>query len=177
MCPALICCSCQTRFEGPQTYFSFTFFSPLSSAIGDTPGPVLGPGVSQLDRHTHAALFTPNQVARQSWYSWLSFLHSLQLWQVALKRVSGRFGTGVLSYFLFIKTLLLFNVFLFLVTGAFLVLPQALFPPVPSAHKPSFCGLELLTGGVSCHAVEVLPNFDRELTETASWFRAILQIL
>ncbi|XP_051240666.1 transmembrane channel-like protein 6b [Dicentrarchus labrax] len=83
--------------------------------------------------------------ARQSWYSWLSFLHSLQLWQVALKRVSGRFGTGVLSYFLFLKTLLFFNIFLFLVTGAFLVLPQAVHPPVLPAER-NFSGLELLTG-------------------------------
>lgn len=86
---------------------------------------------------------------RQSWYSWLSFLHSLQLWQVALKRVSGRFGTGVLSYFLFLKTLLFFNLFLFLVTGAFLVLPQAVHPPVPVENR-SFSGLELFTGAVSC---------------------------
>ncbi|XP_053191813.1 transmembrane channel-like protein 6b [Scomber japonicus] len=83
--------------------------------------------------------------ARQSWYSWLSFLHSLQLWQVALKRVSGRFGTGVLSYFLFLKTLLFFNLFLFLVTGVFMVLPQAVHPPVPPENR-SFSGLELLTG-------------------------------
>ncbi|KAI9533887.1 hypothetical protein NQZ68_018255 [Dissostichus eleginoides] len=84
--------------------------------------------------------------ARQGWYSWLSFMHSLHLWQVPLKRVSGRFGSGVLSYFLFLKTLLFFNVFLFLVTGAFMVLPQALHPPAPSAGRPSFTGLELLTG-------------------------------
>ncbi|XP_071381230.1 transmembrane channel-like protein 6b [Centroberyx affinis] len=85
--------------------------------------------------------------ARQSWYSWLSFLHSLQLWQVPLKRVSGRFGTGVLSYFLFLKTLLFFNLFLFLVIGAFLVLPQAVHPPalLPQGRAP-FSGLELLTG-------------------------------
>lgn len=94
--------------------------------------------------------FCPVQAARQSWYSWLSFLHSLQLWQVALKRVSGRFGTGVLSYFVFIKTLLLFNAFLLLVTGAFLVIPQALFPPVRAGPR-SFYGLELLTGAVSSH--------------------------
>ncbi|KAF3844027.1 hypothetical protein F7725_016075, partial [Dissostichus mawsoni] len=84
--------------------------------------------------------------ARQGWYSWLSFMHSLHLWQVPLKRVSGRFGSGVLSYFLFLKTLLFFNVFLFLVTGAFMVLPQALHPPAPTAGRPSFTGLELLTG-------------------------------
>ncbi|XP_034398943.1 transmembrane channel-like protein 6b isoform X2 [Cyclopterus lumpus] len=84
--------------------------------------------------------------ARQSWYSWLSFLHSLQLGQVALKRVSGRFGSGVLSYFLFLKTLLFFNLFLFLVTGVFLVLPQAVHPPVLPAGRASFSGLELLTG-------------------------------
>ncbi|XP_061625843.1 transmembrane channel-like protein 6b isoform X3 [Phyllopteryx taeniolatus] len=84
--------------------------------------------------------------ARQSWYSWLSFVHSLQLWQVALKRVSGRFGSGVLSYFVFLKTLLFFNIFLFLLTGLFMVLPQAVHPPALSNGRRSFTGLELFTG-------------------------------
>ncbi|CAN9509916.1 unnamed protein product [Ophioblennius macclurei] len=88
---------------------------------------------------------------RHSWYSWLSFLHSLQLWQLLLKRVGGRFGSGVLSYFVFLRMLLFFNLFLFLVTGAFMVLPQAVHPPdpAPSAANRSFAGLELLTGAGS----------------------------
>ncbi|XP_028316437.1 transmembrane channel-like protein 6b [Gouania willdenowi] len=83
---------------------------------------------------------------RQSWYSCLSFLHSLHVWQFLLKKVSGRFGSGVLSYFLFLKMLLLYNLFLFLVTGAFMVLPQAVHPPEESERKRPFSGLELLTG-------------------------------
>ncbi|XP_013869463.1 transmembrane channel-like protein 6b [Austrofundulus limnaeus] len=82
----------------------------------------------------------------KSWYTWSSFIHSRQMWKVPLKRVSGRFGTGVLSYFLFLKTLLFFNVFLFLVMGTFLVLPQAVYPPEVPANRRSFSGLELLTG-------------------------------
>ncbi|XP_053489892.1 transmembrane channel-like protein 6b [Ictalurus furcatus] len=83
---------------------------------------------------------------RQSWYSWLSFLSSLQLWQTALKTVSGRFGTGVLSYFVFLRKLFFFNVFLFLVTGLFLVVPQAVRPPKLTSVPSVQYGLEVLTG-------------------------------
>ncbi|XDV51101.1 hypothetical protein PO909_020047 [Leuciscus waleckii] len=85
---------------------------------------------------------------RHGWYGWLSFLSSLQLWQTALKCVGGHFGTGVLSYFLFLRTLLFFNVFLFLVTGLFLVVPQAVVAPDPGRNTSvtSLWGLEVLTG-------------------------------
>uniref|UniRef100_A0A1A8JMB0 Transmembrane channel-like protein n=1 Tax=Nothobranchius kuhntae TaxID=321403 RepID=A0A1A8JMB0_NOTKU len=57
----------------------------------------------QKDKHTHSSskLHCCSQqkyyiiiALRRSWYSCLSFLHSLHLWQMPLKRVSSRFGVA-----------------------------------------------------------------------------------
>ncbi|XP_019499986.1 PREDICTED: transmembrane channel-like protein 6 isoform X2 [Hipposideros armiger] len=77
----------------------------------------------------------------------LSALHVLTPWRYALKRIGGQFGSSVLSYFLFLKTLLAFNVVLLLPLLAFTVGVQAAFPPEPLGSVPAFTGLELLTGG------------------------------
>ncbi|XP_037544485.1 transmembrane channel-like protein 6 [Nematolebias whitei] len=71
---------------------------------------------------------------------------SLKLWQSPLKRLSERYGSGVLSYFLFLRTLLFLNLLLFVITGLFLVSPQAFHPPPHNSQPSSFSGLDLLTG-------------------------------
>lgn len=73
-------------------------------------------------------------------------------WRYALKRIGGQFGSSVLSYFLFLKTLLAFNVLLLLPLLAFIVGVQAAFPPASPGSVPTFTGLELLTGGVRAHS-------------------------
>ncbi|XP_030885051.1 transmembrane channel-like protein 6 isoform X4 [Leptonychotes weddellii] len=80
----------------------------------------------------------------------LGGLHALRPWHYALKQIGGQFGSSVLSYFLFLKTLLAFNALLLLPLLAFIVGVQAAFPPpAPPGSVPSFTGLELLTGGVT----------------------------
>ncbi|XP_054832982.1 transmembrane channel-like protein 6 isoform X2 [Eublepharis macularius] len=82
---------------------------------------------------------------RNLWYSLLSFLHALQPWHYSLKQISGRFGSSILSYFVFLKTLLMFNLFIFLILLVFVVAMQAAYPPA-TPNNITFTGLEPLTG-------------------------------
>ncbi|XP_019397319.1 PREDICTED: transmembrane channel-like protein 5 isoform X1 [Crocodylus porosus] len=68
---------------------------------------------------------------------------SLQLWQKTLKIIGGKFGTSVLSYFVFLTWLLTFNMFSFLVNFSFVTIPQFI---AAGSNNLSFTGLELLTG-------------------------------
>ncbi|KAM9537490.1 transmembrane channel-like protein 6 isoform 1-T1 [Guaruba guarouba] len=79
------------------------------------------------------------------WYRLLSLLPAVQPWHYALKQIGGRFGSSVLSYFLFLKMLLMFNIVSFLILLVFVVALQAAYPPA-SANPQPFTGLELLTG-------------------------------
>lgn len=85
---------------------------------------------------------------RGLWYRLLSLLRSARPWHYALKQIGGRFGSSVLSYFLFLKTLFMFNFFSFFILLAFVVVVQAVYPPAPVSPQP-FTGLELLTGAGS----------------------------
>ena len=52
---------------------------------------------------------------------------SLELWAGHMKKIDGNFGSGVTSYFLFIKWLFLVNIPLFFLVFTFVSLPQLLY--------------------------------------------------
>ncbi|NWX62759.1 TMC6 protein, partial [Promerops cafer] len=89
--------------------------------------------------------FSSPQGCRGLWYRLLSLLRAAQPWHYALKQIGGRFGSSVLSYFLFLKTLLMLNFFSFFILLAFVVVLQAVYPTASVSPQP-FTGLELLTG-------------------------------
>ncbi|BFZ03739.1 hypothetical protein BsWGS_06778 [Bradybaena similaris] len=74
------------------------------------------------------------------------------LWRSHLKTIEGCFGTSVLSYFIFLKWMLLVNIPIFLLTFSFLVIPQILFRYYKteqqsfSHEREDFTGIEILTG-------------------------------
>lgn len=77
--------------------------------------------------------------------------YTLQLWHTPLKKIEGNFGTDVLSYFVFLKWLLLLNIPTLLLTVGFIVVPQVLFRwfqqnPKGYVSAEDFTGVELLTG-------------------------------
>ncbi|XP_049428690.1 transmembrane channel-like protein 5 [Epinephelus fuscoguttatus] len=84
---------------------------------------------------------------RRCGYSLSSARQTLQLWQGIMKEISGKFGTSVLSYFVFLKWLLMFNIFSFLVNFGFITIPLLVYDLTPNIPpNVSFSGLEILTG-------------------------------
>ncbi|XP_010014957.1 PREDICTED: transmembrane channel-like protein 5, partial [Nestor notabilis] len=71
------------------------------------------------------------------------YFHLLQLQYKTLKVIGAEFGTSVLSYFIFLKWLLTFNIFSFLINFSFITIPQFV---AAEPNNLSFTGLELLTG-------------------------------
>ncbi|XP_077490271.1 uncharacterized protein LOC144101114 isoform X1 [Amblyomma americanum] len=54
----------------------------------------------------------------------------LTMWSSALKTIEGHFGTGVVSYFLFLRWLLLLNLLMFLMPVLFIITPHSILPTV-----------------------------------------------
>ncbi|KAF6272508.1 transmembrane channel like 5 [Rhinolophus ferrumequinum] len=80
---------------------------------------------------------------RRSKNSLSELLSSINLWQKVLKVIGGKFGTSVLSYFNFLRWLLKFNIFSFIVTFSFIIIPQL---TVAAENTLPFTGLEFFTG-------------------------------
>ncbi|XP_034542712.1 transmembrane channel-like protein 5 [Notolabrus celidotus] len=84
---------------------------------------------------------------RRCGYGINSTRQTLVLWQGIMKEIGGKFGTSVLSYFLFLKWLLFFNIFSFLVNFCFITIPMLVDDHSPNVPpNVTFRGLELLTG-------------------------------
>ncbi|XP_052263365.1 transmembrane channel-like protein 7 isoform X2 [Dreissena polymorpha] len=88
---------------------------------------------------------------------WRHFKYSIaevgyffKLWRGHLKKIEGHFGSGVLSYFLFLKWLFYINIPVFILTFGFVILPQILYEHLGRGSSGStnttFKGWELLTG-------------------------------
>ncbi|XP_026214685.1 transmembrane channel-like protein 5 [Anabas testudineus] len=88
-----------------------------------------------------------SRTLRRCGYSLKSASQTLELWQGIMKEISGKFGTSVLSYFVFLKWLLMFNIFSFLINFGFITIPLLVYDPLPNIPpNVSFRGLEILTG-------------------------------
>ncbi|XP_068585181.1 transmembrane channel-like protein 5 [Cebidichthys violaceus] len=101
---------------------------------------------------------------RRCGYSISSARQTLELWQGIMKEIGGKFGTSVLSYFVFLKWLLMFNIFSFLVNFGFITIPLLVYDPSPNIPpNVSFTGLELLSGaGYFHHTVMYYGGYSNE---------------
>ncbi|XP_003266132.2 transmembrane channel-like protein 5 isoform X2 [Nomascus leucogenys] len=80
---------------------------------------------------------------RRSKNSLSEILNSISLWQKTLKIIGGKFGTSILSYFNFLRWLLKFNIFSFILNFSFIIIPQF---TVAEKNTLQFTGLEFFTG-------------------------------
>ncbi|MBZ3886343.1 Transmembrane channel-like protein 5 [Sciurus carolinensis] len=98
---------------------------------------------TQVLRCCTQCLSSCSQAYQRSRNSISELLNTTSLWQKMLKVIRGKFGTSVLSYFNFLKWLLKFNIFSFIVNFFFLVIPQL---TVAEKNTLLFTGLEFFTG-------------------------------
>uniref|UniRef100_H2MDF0 Transmembrane channel-like protein n=1 Tax=Oryzias latipes TaxID=8090 RepID=H2MDF0_ORYLA len=102
------------------------------------------------------------QFFRRCSYTMRSARQALELWHGIMKEIGGKFGTSVLTYFLFLKWLLLFNIFSFVVNFSFITVPLLVYGPNITSNV-SFRGLELLTGaGYFTHTVMYYGAYSNE---------------
>uniref|UniRef100_A0A3P9MTU8 Transmembrane channel-like protein n=1 Tax=Poecilia reticulata TaxID=8081 RepID=A0A3P9MTU8_POERE len=71
------------------------------------------------------------------------FLSSMKLWRSDIHQIEGMFGTGILSYFSFLRFLVALNLIIFLVMFCFVMLPMILDPTprnvIYNQHQGNVC--------------------------------------
>ena len=89
----------------------------------------------------------------QNWESFkeriANWTYTLELWRHSIKTIEGNFGSGVVSYFLLLKWLLLLNIPVFFLSFCFIFVPQLCEEPSVRSNTANFRAGDLLTGGVS----------------------------
>ena len=117
-------------------------------------------GAAHCTNNEHT-LFPPFVI--QSWESFKESLanwtYSLEPWRNSIKSIEGHFGSGVVSYFLLLKWLLLLNIPVFMISFCFISMPQLFYQASPSVNNISFAAGDLLTGGVSDDVTITMKTF------------------
>lgn len=91
----------------------------------------------------------------------------LSMWSSSLKTIEGHFGTGVASYFLFLRWLLLLNTLMFLMPALLIIVPHWVFPTMPlgsvatsnSSTRGASATVPLLPSPVAYSAVSLATSF------------------
>ncbi|XP_069124755.1 transmembrane channel-like protein 7 isoform X3 [Argopecten irradians] len=79
--------------------------------------------------------------------SWREFKYQLELWGTSLKKIEGQQGAGVVSYFVFLRTLFKLNIVIFLL--------MFLFVTIPASVKLSSNGYTMAVTGSGIGGVDV----------------------
>ncbi|XP_017272464.1 transmembrane channel-like protein 7 [Kryptolebias marmoratus] len=108
-----------------------------------------------------------NYVFRQMRENAKVLQNHLQLWKKDIRLIEGMFGTGILSYFYFLRFLVMLNLAIFLLMFAFVMLPMIIVPHTSANVTWS------QSGGGNCSSYKIgnpraLPNFHEQITDLLS---------
>lgn len=84
-------------------------------------------------------------------YELKNMIYFLELWYSSLKKIEGNFGSGVGSFFQFLRTIFILNFCIAIISIAFIVVPQMLHmhqSNVTEEHADFYWG-DIFTGTVS----------------------------
>lgn len=105
-----------------------------------------------------------------------NFTYTFELWYSTLKTVEGHFGSGVASYFKFVRWLFIMNVLVMIALLGFVVVPQVLFDyfgnnVTKSANNVDFDFVDIFTG--DGYLTDTLLYYGHYTNETLEIFSSV----